>query len=94
MTLQTGADFDGVTYDRKLDKKRLSTQLLRIYNQLLDGRWHSLQGLAFRCNAPESSVSARLRDLRKPKFGALRIERRRVENGLHEYRLGSEPCVE
>jgi len=39
--------------------------------------------------APEASVSARLRDLRKAKFGGYRVERQRVREGrgLYHYRL-------
>jgi len=36
---------------------------------------------------PEASVSARLRDLRKEKFGGHVVERRAVKRGLFEYRV-------
>jgi hypothetical protein len=38
---------------------------------------------------PEGSVSARLRDLRKDKFGGFEVERKRdsIEKGLFLYRL-------
>jgi hypothetical protein len=37
----------------------------------------------------DASVTARLRDLRKPRYGAWSIEKRRIENcGAYEYRLG------
>ena len=37
--------------------------------------------------SPEASVSARLRDLRKPAFGGHTVERQYVERGLFRYRV-------
>jgi hypothetical protein len=37
--------------------------------------------------APESSVSARLRDLRKPRFGGYQVERKYVFKGCFAYQL-------
>jgi hypothetical protein len=34
-----------------------------------------------------AAISARLRDLRKPKYGSREVERRYLHNGLFEYRL-------
>lgn len=85
--LKIGADFDGETYDPQLDKARLTGQLLRVYNCMRDGRWWGLRELARGAEGTEASVSARLRDLRKDKFGGFEVERRRRSNGLHEYRL-------
>jgi hypothetical protein len=53
---------------------------------MLDHQWHTLADLAT-TGDPEASVSARLRDLRKPKFGGFHIERRYVSAGLWAYRL-------
>lgn len=82
-------DFDGATYDASLDRNRLEHQLGRVLEALAGGLWMTLGELAAAAHAPEASVSARIRDLRKPKFGGYRIERRRVpgENGLFQYRL-------
>jgi len=52
-----------------------------------DGLWHTLAEMSSRLGFPEASVSARLRDLRKDKFGGRVVERRYVLNGLWEYRL-------
>ena len=59
----------------------------RVLAFMRDGQWHSLQVISEATGDPEASVSARLRDLRKPRFGAFLIERRYVERGLFEYRL-------
>ena len=87
------AHFDGKTYDPALDKDRLKKQLGRVYDVMNDGWWMTLLEIQdwsrTRHNTfdPEASISARLRDLRKPKFGGYNIERRRRTNGTWEYRL-------
>ena len=85
-------EFDGETYDPKQDKARLTGQILRVFNRLGDGdRWWSLAELSVQTGDPEASISARLRDLRKRRFGGHDIQRRRrggVGTGLWEYRLG------
>lgn len=83
-------DFDGETYDRPLDHARLDGQLQRVRSIVSDGEWHTLEQIAAMAEAPHASVSARLRDLRKPKFGAHTIERKRIDDGatgLHVYRM-------
>ena len=80
-------NFDGETYDPVLDGKRLSTQLERVRAIMEDGRFHSLSELADRAGGSEASVSARLRDLRKSKFGSNDVERKRERGGLWLYRL-------
>ena len=79
--------FDGKTYDPRLDHDRLSTQLDRTRGLMLDGRWRTLRQIANLVGGTEASVSARLRDLRKAKFGGLCVERRRIDGGLFEYRV-------
>lgn len=81
--------FDGETYEPAKDQKRLKGQLLRVYNVMLDGEWHTLEWLATACQGSVPSVSARLRDLRKERFGAHTIERKRSETikGLFLYRM-------
>lgn len=78
---------DGQTYDHARDGKRLASQHERVLAALRDYEWHTLSGLSASTGDPEASVSARLRDLRKARFGAHKIERRYVRRGLHEYRL-------
>ena len=81
--------FDGETYDPDLDHVRLTGQLKRVHSVLSDARWHTLRGISIRAEAPESSCSARLRDLRKDKFGAYIVDRKRdsINKGTFLYRL-------
>jgi hypothetical protein len=82
--------FGGETFDPALDEERLSTQLSRVFALMKDGRWRTLAGIVEQCRpATEASVSARLRDFRKKKFGSHVVEHRRDEtaDGLWWYRL-------
>lgn len=81
------AEPQGETYSRKLDGKRLIGQKKAVYDLMSDGRWRTLARIAEQVTGSEAGVSARLRDLRKPQFGSHNVERRRVSNGLWEYRL-------
>jgi len=79
--------FDGKTYDEERDRARLSRQINRVFEAMRDRRWHTLGELEDRLGHPQASISARLRDLRKDKFGGYRVKRRYVGNGLWEYKL-------
>lgn len=83
-------EFDGETYNPALDHERLNKQIGRVYSVMESGRWLSLNEICSMTGDPPASVSARLRDLRKPKFGAYLVARRPRgdrEKGLFEYRL-------
>jgi len=82
-----GQGFDGETIIPDEDNPRLGRQIERVFKAIKDGAWNSLASISKRTDSPESSVSARLRDLRKFKFGSHTIERKRHETGLHLYRL-------
>lgn len=82
--------FDGETFDAALDEDRLTTQLERVRAFMLRGHWHTLAEIARAVQGSEASVSARLRDLRKARFGGFIVQRRRrgdPKSGLHEYRV-------
>ena len=80
--------FDGKTFSPSLDGERLSRQIERVYSVLVErGCWFTLRELSNITGDPEASVSARLRDLRKPRFGSQQIERKRRTVGCWEYRL-------
>ncbi|HXA85764.1 MAG TPA: hypothetical protein VNZ47_11850 [Candidatus Dormibacteraeota bacterium] len=81
------AHHDGKTYEPQRDKARLNYQQALVFNAMRDGVWRTLARIHKMTGAPEASISARLRDARKEKFGGHRVERRYVERGLFEYRL-------
>ena len=77
---------DGATYSPEQDFVRLNKQQRAVFDAMSDNRWHSLQWLARQTGHPETSVSARLRDLRKPRFGGFQVDRKR-DGGTFLYRL-------
>jgi hypothetical protein len=84
--------FDGATYDPDRDGERLTRQARLVFKLMRDGLWHTLPEISNRLarkgfHEPEQSLSARLRDLRKAKFGGHVVERRYVGDGLWQYRL-------
>lgn len=82
-----GNSFDGATFEKPRDGKRLNAQLNSVYWVMRDGQWRTLHQLSELTNAPMQSCSARLRDLRKTKFLGGIVERRFISKGLFEYRL-------
>ena len=80
-------DRAGETFDAKRDGRRLNAQAADVYRLMRDGKWRTLADIAAATDHPEASVSARLRDLRKAKFGGLTVERNYVSRGLYEYRV-------
>lgn len=86
--------FDGATYDARLDGERLSTQLARVRELMSDGKWRTLAKIANAVRGSEPAVSARLRDLRKPRHGGWTVDRRRrapfdSNPGVWEYAVTS-----
>lgn len=86
ITAQMGF-FDGTTFDHDQDSGRLNAQLQRVRDLMADGQWRTLAAISVATGDPESSVSARLRDLRKARFGQRTVDRRRKSRGLYEYRV-------
>jgi hypothetical protein len=86
-----GVHFGGTTYEPEFDQERLTKQLGRVHRALIGNSacWLTLGELAALTGDPEASISARLRDLRKPAFGGHLVERRARDRsaGLFEYRL-------
>lgn len=83
-------DFDGETYEHDLDWERLGHQLHRVATCMQDRKWRTLDEIQDITGDKTQSISARLRDLRKVKFGQHSvINRRRGEPrlGIWEYRL-------
>lgn len=84
--------FDGPTYDAETDEARLTGLLEQVFELMKDRKFRTLQEIKKQlcCNAGEASISARLRDLRKPRFGAHTVNRRRrgeASAGVFEYQL-------
>lgn len=80
--------FGGRTYNPARDRERLQLQLNAVLTFMRDHRWHTLREISQAVGAPEASVSARLRDLRKPplsyRVGAFCGD---YSHGLWYYRL-------
>jgi hypothetical protein len=69
------------------DHERLAGQMLRVFDYMKSGEWRTLREIADATGDPESSISAQLRHLRKPRFGSHTVERKHDGGGLHFYRL-------
>lgn len=88
--------FDGDTFDPEHDGPRLTGLLLRVATHMADGKWRTLPEIHAAIGGTEASVSARLRDLRKDRFGGHSVERRRVgdpKDGLWQYRVTFQKAV-
>lgn len=83
----TDIRFDGAGYVPERDKARLTGQMLKIWDCMIDGHWRSLREISIITNAPEASVSAQLRNFRKKRFGSHTVEREFIRRGLFKYRL-------
>ena len=81
--------FDGDTYNRERDYDRLNKQQKEIFDIVIDGEWRTLSELEYLTDYrhPPQSISARLRDFRKKKFGGFLVERKYIINGIHSYRV-------
>lgn len=79
--------FNGPEYLPPRDFDRLKSQLEKVFDLMIDGKWRTLARIAEATNSPHASVSAQLRHLRKPKYGAYIVERRHIAHGLFEYRV-------
>lgn len=82
--------FDGATFVPELDRERLTTQFEAVKDLMADGNWRTLQDISDLVQGSIPAISARLRDLRKPRFGGHVVERRRAgdpRNGIFEYRV-------
>ena len=84
----SSTSFDGSTFSESRDGSRLASQLADVRDyMMIFVNWMTLADLERATGYPQASISARLRDLRKPKFGGYTVERRYVRRGLFEYRL-------
>lgn len=91
------ADFDGPDYDRGFDHPRLSRQIDRVYGLMKDHQWRTLSEIEDVTNDSVASISARLRDLRKQKFGGYIVDKRIRgfrEDGLYEYQVNDPRSID
>ena len=87
------AKFDGHSFEANLDGPRLTAQLDRVREYMLDifPAWKSVFEISeslnqlYEENFPTQSISARLRDLRKKQFGSYAVDKKRRTNGTWEY---------
>jgi hypothetical protein len=79
--------FNGSDYIPSRDDRRLTGQLLRVFNVMRNGDWLTLDKIRHLIGDPQASISAQLRHLRKPRFGSHIVDKRYVGGGLFEYRL-------
>jgi len=79
--------FDGETYQADRDGERLARQQATIYALMRDGRPRTLAQIEALTGFPQSSISARLRDLRKPRFGGHDVIRAYEDRGVWVYRV-------
>ena len=79
----------GTAYSERMDGKRLALQHERIRDYMLRHSWKTLAEIKDALGYPESSISAQLRHLRKPRFGSYVVEKRRRKpgGGTWEYRV-------
>jgi len=66
---------------------RENAQLEAVWQAMRDGVWRSVEEIAALVECKPASASARLRDLRKPRYGGWTVERAYVGNGLWRYRV-------
>ncbi len=93
--------FDGSTFVAALDLSRLSRQLDKVKVLMLDGKHRTLREIGAAIKAPgspepvsDAAVSARLRDLRKERFGSYPVRKARrgdASLGIWEYWLETMP---
>lgn len=82
--------FSGGTYEPEHDHDRLKKQFLRVRSVMKDAEWRTLFEVESIIGDPVQSISARLRDFRKERFGGHTVNRRRrgpEKRGLFEYQL-------
>ncbi len=90
------AKFNGSDYDKTLDQSRLTGQIKRIYELMIDGKWRTLREIEDITNDPQASISAQLRHLRKKRFNSHIVNKQRrgeKTSGLFEYQLLKDPNI-
>ena len=79
--------FDGETYRPDFDYSRLGRQLSLVWDYMEDSRWHYPEELEDALDERWASISARVRDFRKQKWGEHLVITQRRKGGLFRYML-------
>lgn len=80
--------FRGETYTPRHDFKRLRGVMLKVISLMADGKWRTLKEISEVSGGSEASVSARLRDLRRPEYGSNIVDRyHTATRGTFQYRV-------
>lgn len=83
--------FDGETYSKQFDCERLTGLMRAVYDLMKDGEWRTAAEIKdIIQRGSEGGIGARMRDLRKAKWGSHDVPSRRrgdEKNGLYEYRM-------
>lgn len=78
----------GDTYDHERDGARLDGQMLRVFEAMKDGLPHTPEELERLTGGDRwASISARVRDLRKPEYGGHEVVRTNLGGGSWSYTL-------
>ena len=59
----------------------------RVWKIVKDGKWHTLAEISAATGDPQPSVSARLRDFRKAKFGGHEVLEERLFDNTRRYKV-------
>lgn len=90
MDLFTNPTFHGSDYEPKHDKARLTSQIKVIFDLMKDAKFRTLGEISELTGYGESSISAQLRNLRKPQNGGHTVNKMVIgsrEIGLYSYQL-------
>lgn len=87
MLSQNDFDFDGVTYDPRVDYTRLAPEMIEIYEVMKDGGWYFPEEICVLTGIERDSLTARIRDFRIERNGGFNVESERVKGRLWRYRI-------
>ena len=81
------AQFGAVLPDDPKIKKRASTQRIQLFYRMKGGSYWTLEELSSMTGIFVQSVSARLRDFRKPQYGGHTVVKKMLNEGVWQYKL-------
>jgi len=76
------------SYSTPADKAKMASNRAAVLALMLDGKPRSLRMIRAECGFdPETEISARLRDLRRPEYGGYEVRCWRGQTGVYLYQL-------